>query len=201
MGEEVLRGREAERLPCFEPHPFFRLRFERRPCRLRPEGSAGNAENAEHCSEQKTAEHSAEAATCEDKAGFAGKSCAEARRQTKGGEIGESRPHERRLSGPPFRGSVLNVARCCALPPVSCHESRSTLRQKLRQAKHLVGALPRFLKAASREAFAGKCASFSRLRRAGPLSCAKGRAPGRSAGRSERAGDGAQRVVRRRAET
>ena len=143
MGEEVLRGREAERLPCFEPHPFFRLRFERRRCRLRPEGATGNPENAEHCSEQKTAEHSAEAATCADKAGFAGKSCADARRQTKGGELGESRPHERRLAGPLFRGSVLNVARCCALPPVSCPESRGAMRRNLRQAKRFARSAPR----------------------------------------------------------
>lgn len=106
------------------------------------------------------------------------------RRQTKGGQLGGRRPHERRLAGPPFRGSVLNVARCCALPPVSCPETRSALRQKPRQAKHLVGALPLFLKAASREAFAGNASSFFRLRRAGPSSCAKGRAPGRSAVRS-----------------
>ena len=196
-----MRGREAERLPCFEPHPFFRLRFERRPCRLRHEGSAGDAENAEHCSEQKTAEHSAEAETCKDKAGFAGKSCADARRQTKGGELGESRPHERRLAGPPFRGSVLNVARCCALPPVSCPESRDAMRRRPCGRQNVFLEALRVVKTTSREAFAGKCASFSRLRRAEPLSCANGRAPGRSAGRSERAGNGAQRVVQRRAET
>ena len=36
------------------------------------------------------------------------------------------------------------------------------------------------MKPTSREAFAGKCASFSRLRRAEPLSCANGRALGRT---------------------
>lgn len=138
-----MRGREAERLPCFEPHPFFRLRFERRRYGLRPEGAAGNAENAERCSEQKTAEHSAEAATCKDKAGFAGTCCADARRQTKGGQPGGSRPHERRLAGSPFCGSVLNVARCCALPPISCPESRGATRRNLRQAKRFAQSAPR----------------------------------------------------------
>ena len=128
---------------------------------------------------KKTAEHSAEAATCKDKAGFAGKSCADARRQTKGGQLGGSRPHERRLAGPPFRGSVLNVARCCALPPVSCPKSRDAMRRNLRQAKRFPRSAPRCEDHVPRSV-RRKIRVVPRLRRAEPLSCANGRALGRT---------------------
>ena len=107
-----------------------------------PEGAAGDAENAERCSEQKTAEHSAGRATCADKAGFSGTCCADARRQTKGGQLGGSRPRERRLAGLPFRGSVLNLAQCGASARLRPRKP-GAMRRNLRQAKRFAQSAPR----------------------------------------------------------
>ena len=67
--------------------------------------------------------------------------------------------------------------RNAALPRVSSLESRARCGGTCGRQNALLKAL-RVVKPASREVLAGKRASFSRLRRAGSPSCAKGRAPG-----------------------
>lgn len=64
------------------------------------------------------------------------------RRQTKGGQLGGRRPRERRLAGLPFRGSILNVARCGASARLRPRKP-GAMRRNLRQAKRFAQSAPR----------------------------------------------------------